>query len=373
MSIKITLIDEIEQNKENLKAVWGEFPPEAIPAGLSLDHLFDWWERYGRIENHRIGYKKRPIILIIHRGEKLVGILPLMKVERFKNRVLRVATLEFLTQSFGGDYLDMIHNGMAIEEIARTFKLIKKQFKYDLIHLCYLKENSLLLQAGLGAVGLHSGKIIIPLDRSYKQIRNEVYSKNLRHVLNKFRRRISESSEKIQSLVIEGGENILKIKDNIKKVSLSKLADLGMHSLYQDTKIGESYFNAIVSQEKPFCSVYLAGDELLSYNIGNVQNGVVCAFDAAYNRCYAESQKIGLGILAYDSLVEKYAEKYRELDMGFGLDDYKFRFSKQVIFTHSLLVKGNTFKAGILFKHRSEKQKQIAQTIRLKTEGRTND
>lgn len=373
MPIRIALIDDIEKNKKELAEAWRQFAPGSIPEGLALDQLLSWWERYGHIANQRIGFNKRPLILLLFQENELRGILPFMKVDRFKKKVLRVSSIEFLTQSFAGSYLDLIHDNMSPEEVEQAFKLIRSQFKYDLINLCYCREGSLLLKVKAGCTGLHAGKVVIPLHASYEKIRSEVYSKNLRHVLNKFRRRISESGQTVRSEVIEGGENIKKLKAEIRGVSLSKLCDPGMHSLYQDPELGELYFDSIIKSEKPFCSVYVADDRLLSYNMGYIKNDVVYAYDAAYDRQYAEAQKIGLGILAYDNLVAKYAAKYRELDMGFGLDDYKFRFSKHVVFTYSLLLKGNTVKSGMIYKHMAQKQRRFEQFLREKVKDGSHD
>ena len=77
--------------------------------------------------------------------------------------------------------------------------------------------------------------------------------------------------------------------------------------------------------------------------MGFIQDNVVYAIDAAYNRDFGDSQKIGLGILAYDQLVKRFAGEYSELSMGSGIDDYKFRFTKKSDLTYVLLLKGNKF------------------------------
>lgn len=344
MSLEIEIIDDLEGKREFLAKAWSGFDQAAIPEGLGLDRIMTWWRRYGAMDTRRTGFHKKPRVVLIHKDGRLAGILPLMMVERTKKKLIRLACLEFLTQSGTGHFLDIIHSALDGDEIRMVFKLIAKRLQYDQIHLCYLREDSILLRAGIGRVHPHAGKVIIPLGSSYDSIRCNVYSKNLRHILSKFQRRINESKDAIQSQVLEGKESIARWKDEIRRVSLSKLEEGGMHSVYQDPQRGDIYFHSIADAEKPFCSIFFNQDQLLSYNMGYIMDDVVYAFDAAYNRKYAEAQKIGLGILAYDQLVEHYAGKYRELDMGFGLDDYKFRFSKRVVYTKSLLIKGNTLK-----------------------------
>jgi CelD/BcsL family acetyltransferase involved in cellulose biosynthesis len=349
MPIEIELIEDLEKEKKLLAESWSRFDQASIPPGLKFERVLGWWRRHGKTDTRRSGFAKMPRVVLIRRDGLLAGILPLMAVQRTKKRLLRLSCLEFLTQSGTGHFLDLIHSGLNGDEVHAVFELLSGRLRFDLLQLCYLREDSVLLGAGIGTIRPHSGKVIIPLNADYDSIRKSVYSKNLRHILAKFQRRIGESGDAIRSRVLEGKQAIAGWKDEIKRVSLSKLEDEGMHSVYRDERNGDAYFASIVAAEAPFCSVFFIADRLLAYNMGYVQDGVAYAFDAAYDRKYAEAQKIGLGILAYDRLVEHFAVRCRELDMGFGLDDYKFRFSKKVVSTRMILIRGNTMKGRLLW------------------------
>lgn len=347
MPERIQIVTNLEKNEKLLKDAWASF--NKIPTSFDLAQIFNWWNRFGKVDNNKLGYNKSIIIVLIFNDNILRGILPLMSVERKKKKIIKIRSLEFLSQSFCGDYLDVIQNDITTGELNEAFCEIRKFLKHDFINLSYLPSDSKMLECDFRHVFLHSGKVIIPIKENYEKIRQNIYSKNLRHILNKFIRRIGESDQNIQSFVFEGKNEISQFKKEIRNVSLSKLSETGKHSIYEDREMGEQYFESIVNEENPFCSVFLADNRLLSYNMGYIKQNVVYALDAAYNRQYAESQKIGFGILAYDNLVSHFAGKYKLLDMGFGLDDYKFRFSMHVEYTRTVLMKGNTIKAIFLF------------------------
>jgi len=360
--LNFEIISNPQLEKDRLITAWKEFNGHQIPEGFTIENILKWWERYVKINNQRVGYDKECKIILVYNDKKLKAILPLMKVVRIKFKYLKVVTLEFLTQSFTDHVLDIIHNDLKIEEVKETFLFIKKSICFDYLNLSYLNEDSVLIKCSAD-VFLHAGKVIIPLQKDYETIRKDVYSKNLRHILNKFNRRIAEDQNSMVTEVIEGAENIRKIKNDIIEVSLSKLLEDGMHSLYQNSEFADNYFDELLKKQRPFCSVYFYDNKLVAYNLGYIKDDIVYALDAAYNRVYADAQKIGLGILAYDRIVEMYAGRFNDLDMGFGLDDYKFRFSKKVVFTKTLIMKGNTVRSLLFYKHSNNKLKAESERL----------
>jgi hypothetical protein len=351
--LRTEIFKDIDCQNSTLSQIFGELEKDG--GSLSFKSLANWWGNFGLLNSKRLGYNKEIIIIVLFNNNFARAILPLMEVTRFKKQKIKIRNLEFISQTFNGQILDLIHKGdISIEELNFLIKDIYKKLKFDYINLSYLPKDSLLLKIKLNKKDnksfLHAGKVLIPITDTYDVIRSKTYSKNLRHILNKFNRRISESDSEISSVVIEGSDKIKQYKNEIIKVSLSKLAQEGKHSVYQNENQGNAYFNSIMQMEKPFCALYIENGIVLSYNMGYIENGVVYALDAAYNREYADSQKIGLGILAYDQLVSHFAQQSDFIDMGFGFDDYKFRFSKHIQFTHSLILKGNTFKSIIIEK-----------------------
>lgn len=366
MPISIDVFEDLQENKPKLIDIWQSFYMKHFYGHLALADIFEWWDKWGYIDNSRLGFNKKSLIIIIYKSGTPAGILPLMKVSRYIKNRFHFTSLEFITQSFTGKYLDIIQYELSWHDIKHAFNLIRKQVNFDIMQLSYLKEDSVLLKAGIGKFFLHAGKIIIPLTKPYEAIRKEVYSRNLRHIINKFKRRINESNNTITSEIIENKDEIRKLKENIKNVSISKLKESGKHSIYEKKDFGEKYLETILNHEKPFCSVYHVNNKLVSYNIGYIKNKIVYALDAAYDRTYTDSQKIGFGILSYDNLIKYFANQYDFLDMGFGLDDYKFRFSKHLILTRKLLIKGNTLKSLLIYRYLLYKNKRLDSQVQEK-------
>ena len=319
----------IQKNKNNIN--------------LNSNDLILWWKTFKNYNTHQLGYNKKIKILVGYKNKHPVFILPLMLVDRYRKKLFKVTSLEFLTQSFNLSFLDLIHVDLNNDDINYIFEFIYSNIKYHYIDLCYLPENSILRKKFKKNVTTHSIYMNIPVKDSYEDIRKNIYSKNLRHVLNKFNRRIKESDINIEGELLLNYNDIIKYKDKIRLVSLSKNKTKNMHSIYNDKVKGNFIFNYILSKENPFCSIYKCENELLAYNLGYIENEVAYAIEAAYNREFSKSQKIGLGILAYDQIVEKLSVVNQYVNMGTGLDNYKLRFTKKGIFSYSLIIKGNKY------------------------------
>lgn len=367
MKITISIIKNLWKNKEKLTSIWININANSNTRTLTLDNIFSWWNIWRNTHNNRIGYFKTPYIIVIYKDESPVGILPLMKVVRFRKKVFPIIFLEFITQPLTGEFLDIFQNELTINEIAHVFKCIKEKIYFDVLQLSYIKDESILLKANLGDVILHSGKILIPLNDSYSAIREKIYSKNLRHILNKFNRRINETKDRIQGKVLVNKDEIFELFEQIKLVSLSKLYNVRMHSIYTEKEFGNTFFKNLLDQDSPFCSIFYVNEKLVSFNLGYIKNNTVYAIDAAYDRTYADSQKIGFGILSYDQLIKHFSGQFDNLDMGFGLDDYKFRFSKKLILTYTLLVRGNSLISSFLHNNQLKKLQKHESEIKQKT------
>lgn len=342
--MRIEIIDSLNKISQVEETYFFFEKNKSIPLGLKLNHLRRWWEYLGEYNNHKIGINKKLFFFIGYKkNDEPYFILPLMRITQIKKKILKLNKIEFFSQTFGGPVMDIIHCDLSPEDIIYIFNYIKKNIKSYYIELAYIPENSILINSFPDNFYLHSASMYIPLDSDYESIRKNIYSKNLRHVLNKFNRRIAEFPGNIKNKIIQNKEEILAYKDKIMNVSLSKINSKGMHSVYENQKIGEYYFSNLILKSNCFCSIYELNDDLLAYNMGFINKDTVYAIDAAFNRNFSDSQKIGFGILAYDQIVREFAGKFKKLDMGHGIDDYKFRFTKKFIPTYYLLLKGNQF------------------------------
>lgn len=346
MSLRIIIYNDLK----NLNSVWYKFEQQGlIPDGFQYKELIEWLTFLGNYNDAQLGYNKKQVIVVAYKDQIPALLLPLMLVSRYKKKI-KIVSLEFLSQSFNWAAMDIISSSLSDLEIKQVFQFIKNKVKYHYINLSYLPQASIIIRTLRENIFYHSAFLVVPISISYEKIRKEYYSKNLRHILNKFEKRINNYPMQISKKVLIGKSEILPYKEKIKKVSISKLQSYGMHSVYEDETKGIYFFNKIINTPNVFCSIYELDNELLAYNLGFIKNDVVFAVDAAYNRNFGDSQKIGLGILAYDNIVQKFALDYSKLNMGPGLDDYKFRFTKKSELTYTFFQKGNKILSKFWFK-----------------------
>jgi len=311
--------------------------------------LVNWWKRYCSFQHPRFGKSQKLAVVTAHRDGALVACLPLEILFR-KRKFLTVRELVFLSAPFNGMQMDIFQKGLNLEEIRKMVLFALRSTKADILDLTYLPEDSAILDAFPSDIFLHSAYLIIGLGRTYEEVRSSVYTKNLRHILNKFQRRIRECWPQIIGEVTEDREEIRKLGTQIRKVSTSKLLS-GMHSIYTDEVIGEEYLNNILNRTSPYCALIRNGEELIAYNMGFVDGKTVYALDAAYDRTFPDAQIIGLGMLAYDEVVKNFASRQLELNMGHGIDNYKFRFTKDYRKTYRLILSGNRILSRLIYRH----------------------
>jgi hypothetical protein len=354
MSVRIEIIGDFKKIKELLIETYNEFNQNDIPKGLKLNRLFDWWTQYGHIDNNRFGSQKKPIILLIYKKESLSAIFPLIRVERTKKKYFRFMYVEFLSQSFNGEYLDILEIlPLDSNDIINIFNFIKKEIKYDILNLSYLSVDSKLVSTFNKNVFYHSEIPILDIDLPYEEIRKKSYSRNLRSNINKFRRKIDELSDQhIIGRVLLGEDQVKEYKEKIKFVSNSKLLSPGMHSIYT-SNIGDQYFNSIINRGIPYCSIYESNGHLLAYILGNVRDdGTVYYLDGAFNRHYRNEKHIGFGILALDQAIRFFSEKHKTYNLGHGKDRYKMQFTKKTIPFYQIFISGNSFIGKWYYHHR---------------------
>lgn len=345
MSVRTEIIHNIEDFKKLTLETCNELKQNDSPGSLYLNRLFDWWAQYGQIDNNRFGSRKKLVFVLFFKKESLAAILPLIYVERTKKMYFRLRSIEFLSQSFNGDYLDILEiSPLDASDIIEIFKFIKKEIKHDIQNLSYLPSDSKLVSTFKGNVFYHSEVPFLDISLPYEEIRKKSYSSNLRSNISKFRRKIAELSDQhIIGRVLIGKDQINEYKEKISYVSNSKLLSARMHSIYC-TDLGEKYFNRILSCGIPYCSIYESNKCLLAYILGNIKDDqTVYYLDGAYNRHYQNEKHIGFGILALDQAIHYFSEKYDIFNLGHGKGGYKMQFTNKTIPFHQIVLKGNSF------------------------------
>jgi hypothetical protein len=351
MYIKVITTDK-EFN--SVKNEWIDFEKKVDNKNITSSYLWQrtWWKHFGHIDNSQYGYDKKLSIFFLYNEKKeLRTIAPFCIVKRKFKKIFHYTIVEFIAQQWGATYLDFISSNLSKNEFDYVFDWLKKNRKYDLIHLCYIPEfTSNFDLKGENATVL-SGCPEVE-GESYSDVREKYYSKNLQHKLNRIHNKIIRENININNIIMNG-ENILNSVNNISFVSKSKEYS-GKHSIYLDTK-KESFIKDLIFNfsGKSNCILLFYNKKLCAYNLGFYYHKKYFAFDASYNRKIIELANYSIGNITFDKLLEDTILKgIDKFCFGTGIDSYKLGFTKKVCKIYSVLYKGNNLTSGLIYKKR---------------------
>jgi len=358
MSLTIKTISSTDKFHA-FEKTWKEFEKktEHTNVTVSFDHLKVWWDTFKNVDDNGYGHDKKLLILLLYRDNELIAIAPFVKLYRLKKKIIKVHYIEFLGQQWGATYCDIIGKDLKKEEIDFIIKWLYDNEKFDLISLKYIPENSKNFNFQSENLTVLCGCFEIKLGKDYDDARSLNYSRNMKNEVNKSYNRIIKAN--LDILTDFEDEYCFKYYDKCKQVSLSKLLNSNLHSLYNNKYKRSFVKDMFYKKSSNYCSLLKLQDQMISYNIGRVFNDNVFAFDAAFDRSYVNDHKIGLGNLAYDLIIRKYAGKYKTLCMGVGIDFYKFRFTKNLVKIYTSLQKGNTLKSGLFYSKELVQNKSV--------------
>ncbi len=349
MRIKVITSD---REFDSVKEEWMNFEKKVDNKNITSSYLWQrtWWKHFGHIDNNQYGYDKKLLILFLYNdNNELRAIAPFCIVKRKLKKIFHYTVIEFIAQQWGATYLDFISDDLTRDGVDYIFNWLKKNRKYDLIHLRYIPEftNNFDLKSENATVLSGCPEIE---GENYSNIRKKNYSKNLKHKLNRIYNKIGREKTNINT-IIKNGEDIFNYIDNISDVSKSKKYS-GKHSIYLDPKkklfIKDLIFNF---SGKSNCILLLHNNKFCAYNLGYSYNKKYFAIDASYNREIKELENYSIGNITYDKLVEDtFSKGINEFCFGTGIDSYKLRFTKKVCKIYNVLYKGNTLKSVFVFK-----------------------
>jgi len=350
-----------EKEFNSVKKEWIDFEKKVDNKNITSSYLWQrtWWKHFSHIDNSQYGYDKKLFILFLYNEKKeLRAIVPFCIVKRKFKKIFHYTVVEFIAQQWGATYLDIISNKLSEWEYNFIFDWLKKNRKYDLIHLRYIPGFTSNFDLKSENAAVLSGCPEIE-GESYSNVRKKYYSKNLKHKLNRIHNKIDRENTNINNIIING-ENILNYIDNISLVSKSKKFS-DKNSIYLDPKkesfIKDLIFNFSV---KSNCILLFYNKKLCAYNLGYYYNKKYFAIDASYNRKIIELENYSIGNITYDNLVrDTFSKGINEFCFGTGIDSYKLRFTKKVCKIHNVLYKGNTIKSGLIYKNKLSVNKHI--------------
>lgn len=289
-----------------------------------------WWKIFCQVENNSIGYDKKLAIICGYEKDRLILIVPLVRLHRRLGPV-KIYFLEFLGQQWGSIFCTALRvNDFKLSDL-ETF--LQKNIPY---HILFLRQipiresknysDRLTPYSGLPFVNLkgYHTKDDFVLENYSKKLKQ-----NLRTSVNRIRK--NNLSVTMAGVQIDD-ENF----NEIIRISKSKYIDK-KSSIYLDK-------NKLLFCRELF-SVMDSNVVFVKFNDINVayraniiyQNQKIC-IDASYDRNYKNYDP---GIISIDyNFTDTFAKNLEFDNLGPGLDDYKLKFTDTIEYV------GYTFSPG---------------------------
>ncbi|WP_282015392.1 GNAT family N-acetyltransferase [Marinifilum flexuosum] len=285
-----------------------------------FEWIYSWYQVFEKVENNIVGFKKKPFIIVVYKENKLVAIVPLLKLMRTYYKFLRISFLEF----FGQQWSSLGNDILIVEEVDKLFyrelrHWIRKNISYDIIFLKYIPKQSELVKCF--RLFHYSVAPCVQLNRyeGYQDFTKKVYSKKFREELKRTARKLARENLEYTIEVRAVSKENLKL---IKHISKSKEID-GKSFLYGNFE--KEAFHLSIYESFPSQIILLKlNDEIVAYSTSIDWQGKRLAIDSSFNRRF---RKYGIGIHCVDSFIRNaFDDKMKKLSLGMGHDSYKYRF-----------------------------------------------
>ncbi|MCY1633406.1 GNAT family N-acetyltransferase [Marinifilum sp. D737] len=285
-----------------------------------FEWIYSWYQVFEKVENNIVGFKKKPFIILVYKENKLVAIVPLLKLVRIYFKCIRISFLEFFGQQWSSLGNDILLVGEVDKLLYRELKRwISKNISYDFIFLKYIPKQSELVKSF--RLFHYSVAPCLQLNRykEYQDFNKQVYSKKFREELKRTSRKLARENLEYTIEVKEINKENLKL---IKHISKSKEID-GKSFLYANSE--KEAFHLSIYQSFPSQMILLKlNDEIVAYSTSIDWQGKRLAIDSSFDRRF---RKYGIGIHCVDSFIRNaFDDKMKKLSLGMGHDSYKFRF-----------------------------------------------
>lgn len=113
--------------------------------GTQTSWIADWYHTFKKHNDNHFGLDKKAYIITAYEGNKLVAIVPLMRLTRTYFKYFKLQFLEFLGQQWSGMGHDIIVIGkLEAGFVDALFYWIKRNISYHFLFLKYLPSNSRL-------------------------------------------------------------------------------------------------------------------------------------------------------------------------------------------------------------------------------------
>ncbi|MFA9370781.1 MAG: GNAT family N-acetyltransferase [Labilibaculum antarcticum] len=286
--------------------------------------IYNWFSVFEKVENNVLGYSKKVYIVAAYKDDKLVAIVPLVKLYRTYFKLVKIKFLEFLGQQWSNLGCDII----TLDDLDESFtselvSWVKSNIKFHFLFLKYLPKKSVL--ATKYRLFNYSGAPFIDVEKhkDYEAFSQEVYDGKFREDLRRTLRKIKRDGFEIEVSFEEINEASLS---EIRRIAKSKEVD-GKSFLYGDLE--KTQFHLKMYECFPSHAVFVKfNQKVVAYGTVIDWNGERIGIDAAFDRDY---RKYGAGIHCLDAIIQRsFLDKKQKMSFGLGLDTYKFQFANQI-------------------------------------------
>ncbi len=286
--------------------------------------IYNWFSVFEKVENNVLGYNKKTYIIAAYKKDKLVAIVPLIKVYRTYFKLVKIEFLEFLGQQWSNLGSDII----TLDDLEECFtsefiSWVKSNIKFHFLFFKYLPKKSVL--ANKYRLFHYAGAPFIDIEkhREYEAFSKEVYARKFREDLRRTLRRIKKDGFNFEISFEEINKNSL---GEIRRIAKSKEVD-GKSFLYGDLE--KTQFHLKMYESFPSHVIFVKfNKQAVAYATIIDWKGERIGIDAAFDREY---RKYGVGIHCIDATIRhSFSDKKQKLSFGLGLDTYKFQFSDQI-------------------------------------------
>ncbi|PKQ63108.1 hypothetical protein BZG02_10100 [Labilibaculum filiforme] len=284
--------------------------------------ISNWFSIFKDVENNVLGYKKQACIVAAYYTEKLVAIVPLVKLQRIYCKCIKLEFVEFLDQqwcSMGNDVISIKPLGIVFAN--ELNKWIKKNISYHFIFFKYLPKTSVLSEQF--KLYHYSGEPVIPVEdfSSYSDFLSDSYTKRFKKQLDRTLRKIERDGFKFELSTETLNESNFK---EVKRIAKSKESD-GKSYVYGDPN-KENFFLKMYKSYNAEVLFVKFNQQVVAYVINIDTQGKRLAIDCAFDRDF---RTYGAGIHCMNCNIQNCFKKEQEkFSFGIGLDPYKFQFTK---------------------------------------------